>query len=557
MNASLITIRFVHVLLFFLLSISLNTAFAEDLSQPLRPATPFSHSNQSAPVVVSGDVIFEVLGIRAYPARRRANEISDIIQSIAEDPANDPAMVRTTDKPELQRTEITLGDQFIMHVFDMDAELQGINNRPITAETFAIKIAQSIKSYRYDRSPAKVKKNIILALVRTATLFVALIALLWLLRRLHKIIERNFKRRIKKLEAKSMRIVQSEHLWRVLQMLLKIIKSLLILSLIYFFLTTVLNLFPWTRYISGRLLKLVINPLMAMGESILDYLPSLFFLVILFLFTRYILKLTYSFFDAVNRKSLHLKNFEADWAWPTYRIVRIVIIIFAVVIAYPYIPGSNSDAFKGISLFLGVLLSLGSTSIIANIIAGYTMTYRRAFKVGDRVRIGDTIGKVTEIRLLVTNLLSLKNEKIVMPNSTILNSEVVNYSTLAKKEGLILHTSVGIGYEAPWRQVEAMLLKSVARTEGLSSQPSPFVLQKALTDFAVTYEVNAYCKDVSKIPMMYSELHRNIQDVFNENNVQIMTPNYVADTPEPKVVPPEGWYASPASKPETEDAAGN
>lgn len=247
-----------------------------------------------------------------------------------------------------------------------------------------------------------------------------------------------------------------------------------------------------------------------------------------------------------------LRNFEAEWAWPTYRIVRIVVIIFAIVVAYPYIPGSNSQAFKGITLFLGVLLSLGSTSVISNIIAGYTMTYRRAFKVGDRVRIGDTVGQVTEVRLLVTNLLSLKNEKIVIPNSKILSSEVINYSTLAKEQGLILHTSVGIGYEVPWRQVEAMLLEAAARTPGLLKEPSPFVLQKALNDFAVTYELNAYCKDDSKMPLMYTELHRNIQDVFNENDVQIMTPNYVADTPTPKVVPPEQWYAPPATKPKAE-----
>ena len=207
-----------------------------------------------------------------------------------------------------------------------------------------------------------------------------------------------------------------------------------------------------------------------------------------------------------------------------------MIIIFAVIIAYPYIPGSNSDAFKGISLFLGVLLSLGSTSVISNIIAGYTMTYRRAFKVGDKVKIGETIGEVTEVRLLVTNLMSLKNEKIVMPNSTILNSEVINYSTLAREQGLILHTSVGIGYDVPWRQVEAMLLEAADRTDGLLKQPAPFVLQQALTDFSVTYEINVYCNDDNGIARKYTALHRNIQDVFNEHNVQIMSPNYVADT---------------------------
>jgi small-conductance mechanosensitive channel len=536
------------IFLFSTLAFSADNAHAENL-EPSSIA-----SVDSAPVIVNGVVIFEVTGIRSYPARRRAKETAEKIQGLAENSANDVAMIRTAENSKLIRTEIYLGDQLIMSVYDNDAELQGFTNRPITAAAFAVKISESINSYRRDRTPAMIKKNIMLALVRTAVLFVILVALIWVFRRLDKLIERGFKRRIKKIEAKSMRLVQSEQIWRVLRALLSLIKTLLILLLIYYFLTLVLSLFPWTRYIADRLLELVLNPLSMMVNSFINYLPSLFFLIILFLFTRYVLNLTYSFFDAVNRQSLKLHSFEAEWAWPTYRIARIVIIIFAVIIAYPYIPGSNSDAFKGISLFLGVLLSLGSTSVISNIIAGYTMTYRRAFKVGDKVKIGETIGEVTEVRLLVTNLMSLKNEKIVMPNSTILNSEVINYSTLARKQGLILHTSVGIGYDVPWRQVEAMLLEAANRTNGLLKQPAPFVLQQALTDFSVTYEINVYCNDDSGIARKYTDLHRNIQDVFNENNVQIMSPNYVADTAEPKVVSPEAWYAPPATKPGPDEA---
>ncbi|MDX2478032.1 MAG: mechanosensitive ion channel [Gammaproteobacteria bacterium] len=556
-NASPLFIKSGQWLLLLLLTFLFSAAFADNIAQSSGNRQSSPHSVDTAPVIVNGAVVFDVPGIRAYPARRRAGEIADTVKAIAADASKDPAMITAVDKPDVKRTEISLGDQYILSVFDFDGEVQGIDNRQITAEVFAIKIREVIQSYRHDRSSSRIKKNIMLALARTAALFVILVVFLWIFRRLDKLIERSFKRRVKKIEAKSMRLVQSEQLWRVLRTLLSIIKTLLILIVIYFFLTLVLNLFPWTRYISGRLLELVLNPLKTMGMSILDYLPSLFFLVILLLFTRYILKLTYNFFDAVNRQSLRLQRFEADWAWPTYRIARIVIIIFAVVIAYPYIPGSSSEAFKGISLFLGVLLSLGSTSVISNVIAGYTMTYRRAFKLGDKVKIGETIGEVTEIRLLVTNLRSLKNEKIVMPNSTILNSEVINYSALAREQGLILHTTVGIGYEVPWRQVEAILLEAADRTDGLLKKPAPFVLQKALTDFSVTYEINVYCDDDNGIASKYSALHRNIQDVFNENNVQIMTPNYIADTPEPKVVPPDSWYAAPATKPEPEKAPDN
>jgi small-conductance mechanosensitive channel len=202
-----------------------------------------------------------------------------------------------------------------------------------------------------------------------------------------------------------------------------------------------------------------------------------------------------------------------------------------------------------VSLFAGIIFSLGSSSIISNIIAGYTMTYRRAYRVGDRVRIGDIVGDVTAVRLQVTNVKTPKNEEVVIPNSVVLSSDVTNYSSYAQSQGLILHTTVGIGYETPWRQVEAMLLLAAGRTEGLLREPPPFVLQKLLGDFCVTYEINAYCNDARKMFLLYAELHRHILDVFNEYNVQIMTPAYEGDPEQPKVVPKEQWYSAPAAVP--------
>ena len=544
-----------RLLLLLLLAFPLQIVFADDKSQSSDNGLESFGEIDSAPVIVNGDILFEVIGNRAYPARQRADRISDTIEDLAADDTVDSENIKS--KKMTDRNEIVYGDRLIFSVFGLDAIHQGSDNRQIMAETFVTKIREGIKAYRSARTPEALRKNIIHAVLRTLALVITLFSFIWLSRRMDKMFEKMFKRRMKKLEARSMRVVQTEQVWRIVHGIINLLRTMVVLSLVYVFINFVLKLFPWTRYIAQRLLQLVIDPLESIAFGFLEYLPSLFFLVILFFVTRYILKLLRGFFNTISLGNMRLQNFEAEWAWPTYRIVRIVVIVFAVIIAYPYIPGSNSDAFKGITLFIGVLLSLGSTSVISNIIAGYTMTYRRAFKVGDRVRIGETVGQVTEVRLLVTNLLSLKNEKIIIPNSTILSSEVINYSSLAKEQGLILHTSVGIGYEVPWRQVEAMLLEAAARTPGLMKEPSPFVLQQALTDFAVTYELNAYCKDDSKMPLMYTELHRNIQDIFNEHDVQIMTPNYVADTPAPKVVPPEQWYASPATNPEAEEVPGN
>jgi len=234
-------------------------------------------------------------------------------------------------------------------------------------------------------------------------------------------------------------------------------------------------------------------------------------------------------------------------AKPTFQLVRVVVVLFALVVVFPYLPGGQSEAFKGVSLFIGIVFSLGSSTAIANIVAGYMMTYRRAFKVGDRIQAGDAIGVVTHVRLQVTHLRSPKNEELVIPNSQLLGAEVRNYTSLSRGDGLILHTEVGIGYETPWRQVEAMLLMAAGRTSGLQPQPGPFVLQNKLGDFAITYELNVYTQNVSIMPLLYTELHRNILDVFNEYGVQIMTPGYEGDPDTPKVVARKDWYMSPAS----------
>ncbi len=296
------------------------------------------------------------------------------------------------------------------------------------------------------------------------------------------------------------------------------------------------------------------NPLIAIGTGFLNAVPNLIFLAILVLVTWYVLKLIRLLFVGIDTGAISLSGFEAAWAKPTYRLVRFAVVAFAVVVAYPYIPGSDSQAFKGVSLLIGVIFSLGSTSLIGNMISGYSMAYRRLFNQGDWVKIGDQVGEVKETRLMDSYLRTFRNELVVVPNSAIINSDVVNYSTLAQNNGLILHTAVGIGYDTPWRQVEAMLLLAAERTPGLLREPKPFVLQKELADYAINYEINAYCNDPRAMYFLYTALHANILDVFNEYGVAIMTPAYRADPAQAKIVPKDQWYAAPASPPDNEKA---
>ncbi len=501
---------------------------------------------ERAEVSVDGRVILSVRGVEAFPAQQRAEEIADRIVAAAKDPAIPAGAVRTEDKGD--RTDLRAGDRFLFSLIDPDAALEGVS-REILAEVVKLRFMEVIASYRHDRSPRVLLINSLYAIAAMLVTVGLLFSFHWGFRRLDDIVALRLQAHLKALEAQSARFLRAQQLANALRGALKAIFVLLKAVLVFLSLNFVLGLYPWTRSFAAWLLDLILNPLHAMTLAVLAAVPNLIFIALLILVTRYILKMIETFFSSIDQGAIRLASFEREWAWPTYRIARTLVIIFAVVMAYPYVPGSQSDAFKGISIFLGLIISLGSSSIIANIIAGYSLAYRRPFKIGDRVKINGTVGDVMEMRVLVARLRSPKNEEIVLPSTTILNGEVINYSTLAREQGLVLHTTVGIGYETPWRQVEAMLRMAADRTVGLLKQPPPFVLQTALGDFAVTYELNAYCKDPQAMARLYSALHQNILDIFNEHGVAIMTPAYISDPPEPKLVPKDQWYAAPATPP--------
>src|SRR5262249_23826041 len=359
-------------------------------------------------------------------------------------------------------------------------------------------------------------------------------------------LEARLHRQIRHVQIESFKLIDAEVIWGTVRGALRMIRLLLCLAVCFVALGLALRQFPGTRGASNHLLAYLVDPLRAIGRAALAALPNLIFLVILVVFVRWLLRVAQLFFESVKGGKVNLRGFDAEWAAPTYRLVRIVILAFALIVAYPYIPGSSSEAFKAISIFIGVLFSLGSSSIIASIIAGYVMTYRRTFRLGDRVKIGEVLGDVEQIGVMVTRLRTIKNEEAVIPNASILQNQVLNYSSYQRAEGLILHVRVGIGYEVPWRQVESMLLLAADRTPRVRREPRPFILQLALADFSVNYELNVYCEDARAMLEAYTEIHRNVLDVFNEHGVQIMTPAYMEDPREPKIVPKDQWYAPPA-----------
>jgi small-conductance mechanosensitive channel len=530
-------------LVVLMLVVPVLPSMAEDT--PVEPASIEGnmHEVPRAPVIVDGNTLFLVRGASAFPAERRAAEVAARIEALAANPAFDPATLKISDSPDV--TLITAGTERVIAVFDADAVLESIE-RGTLAQVYRQRIQEAVAAYRQDRAP----KALISDVLYIAAASIAFAVFIWLgrraKRRLDTLLERRLRARLEGLESQSYQIVRAKHLWSALQGASRLIWFSALVLAGLFYLNFGLSMLPWTRMIGDHLFDLLIEPLRVMGMGLVKEIPNLVFLVILFFVTRFLIKALRIFSTGVADGAIKLQNFDAEWAWPTYRLLRIFIIAFAIVVAFPYIPGSSSEAFKGVSLFLGVVFSLGSSSVIANIIAGYTMTYRRAYKLGDRIQIGEHIGDVTEVRQLVTHLRTPKNEEIVVPNSLILNSSVVNYSTLAREGQLVLHTTVGIGYETPWRQVEAMLLQAASNTQGILKEPAPFVLQKALGDFCVNYEINVFCDNAQAMNRLYTALHQNILDVFNEYGVQIMTPNYESDPSEAKLVPRDQWFLPPA-----------
>jgi small-conductance mechanosensitive channel len=498
---------------------------------------------QRAPVAIDGERLFVVRGVTSYPAERRAREIADRIRTIADDSEIASPSFSLDEQPTL--TWVLISGHRLMAVFDEDAALEGVS-RPILAELYATQSVNAIAAYRAARQPSVLWRHALFALLATLALLVTLYASHLMVRGLHGLVERRYRRRVRDLSIQSFQVVTADSLWKGASGLVTLIGAVTVVTVLYVYLQYVLALFPWTRATGQQLGEIALAPPRRLGLGLLAMFPNLVFLAVLFVITRWILRLIRLFFDSVAAGVVKLKNFDADWAPPTYRLVRLMILALVVVVAYPYIPGSQTDAFKGISLFIGVIFSLGSSSLIGNLIAGYSMTYRRAFRVGDRVKIGEHVGEVMQMRLMGTHLRTIKNEEVIVPNSSIVNTEVVNLSSMAKERGLILHTTVGIGYETPWRQVEAMLLEAADRTPGLVRDQRPFVHQLSLGDFAITYELNAYCDAPDRMRLLYTELHRNILDVFNEYGIQIMTPAYEGDPDQPKVVPPAQWYPAPA-----------
>ena len=373
---------------------------------------------------------------------------------------------------------------------------------------------------------------------------------LWLSARLHRIVAGKLVAVAEKTVAGSpiadLEVLHGMHIADIERRMLQTGMMGVDLVVVYATLTFVFRQFPYTRPWGESLRGFLVTTVENLGLGMLQAVPGLFTVVLIFLITRFAVRLLGLWFDGVEAGRLTARSIYPETAQPTRRLVTALLWLFAAVVSYPYLPGSQTDAFKGISVFLGLMVSLGSSGLVNQIMSGFTLTYSRALRVGDFVRVGDIEGTVTQLGVLSTKVRSLLNEDVTIPNAVVVSQTTTDFSRYADAPGVFTPTSVTIGYDTPWRQVHAMLLEAARRTTGFRQEPKPMVLQAALEDFYVKYTLLACLEQQAQRPFVLAALHAHIQDVFNEYGVQIMSPNYVLDPAAPKVVPKTDWFAAPA-----------
>ncbi len=487
-------------------------------------------------VIFEYDTLFPIYSnLGPYSPKERAASVIDKLELLSEAQSFDVDSFNLADIHNL--TIINYSHHMIMGISEEEAKMAGYN-KAYLAENYKEIMAESLKSHIHDFSLQGWIKRIGF----TALLLLGLIVLLYLVNKLFKWVNAKlteYEKSLKRKRRNLFRYLAPKGPESFFVFLSNILRFVIIVIILVLYLPLLGSFLPWTKNIVERFYNYIADPIKFILKGLLDFLPNLFYIIIIYIVARYVVRIISHLASEVEHDRIKLKGFHKDWAKPTVNILKIIIYAFALIFIFPHLPGSDSPAFQGISIFFGVLLSLGSTSAIANIVAGVVITYMRPFMIGDRVRIGETIGDVVEKSLLVTKVRTLKNEDVTIPNATIINTHLWNYSKNAKELGIILHTSITIGYSEPWEKINQLLLKAAKKTKSLSRENQPFVLHKGLNDNYVEYELNVYTKQPGKMTQIYSDMHAQIMDVFRDANVEILSPIYISTRDgNPSTVPP-------------------
>ncbi len=493
-------------------------------------------------VVFRGETLFFVRApIGDLDVAARSDAIEDRLLEIAAGDTDVLDGIRVV--PKVSSHDVMAGDRLVTSVLDADAGPTGRTRAQLAADYTAVLRVALAHEFR-SRSAQGLALGAAKTLAATVLLAVALRLVGLARRRAASALAASVGTRIHALRLRGFTVLSAARLAAVLTALARTLSYALIAVFLYFYLQSVLGSFAWTRGMADQLVAFGRGLVAWAGGGVWSYLPNLFYIAAIVVATRFVIRGLRFFFSEIDQGALSLPGFYREWAIPTYKLVRLIALAFALVVVFPYLPGSGSPAFQGVSVFVGVLFSLGSASAVGNAVAGVVLTYMRPFRDGDRVRIADTVGDVIDKDLFVVRIRTIKNVEITIPNAMVLANHIVNFSAEAAREGLILHTEVTIGYDVPWRRVHELLIAATREIDGILAAPPPFVLQTKLSDFYVHYELNAHTDRPTEMAKLYARLHERIQDEFAAAGVEIMSPHYAAARDGNTIaLPEEHWPA--------------
>lgn len=496
------------------------------LSQQRQRIDSLRQFTKGVPVIAEGDTLFYLFTKRGgYAPQQRAQMTGAAIEEIGKRFNLRPDSV-SIDHSDIV-SDLMYGNKVLLSLTDQDALWEGVSRDSLAKERRQ-NVITKLHEMKAEHSVWRMAKRILYFLLVIVGQYLLFRLTNWLFRKLKVRILRLKDTKIKPVSIQGYELLDAQKQANLLVFLAGIGRYILMGIQLVITVPLIFIIFPQTKGLAYRLLGYIWNPIRNIFVDIIDYIPNLFTIVVIWYAVKYLVRMVLYLAREIEAGRLKFNGFYPDWAMPTFHIVRFLLYAFMIAMIYPYLPGSKSGVFQGISVFVGLIVSLGSSTVIGNIIAGLGITYMRPFKMGDRIKLNDTTGDIIEKTPLVTRIRTPKNEVVTVPNSFIMSSHTVNYSTSAREYGLIIHSEVSIGYDVPWRQVNQILIDAALNTPGVVDDPRPFVLETSLSDWYPVYQINAYIKEAHKMAQIYSDLHQTIQDKFNEAGIEIMSPHYMA-----------------------------
>ena len=478
------------------------------------------------PVIVEGDTLYYLFAKRGgHTPQQRAEMNAAAITELGKRFNLQPDSVYI-DSSDIV-TDLMYGNKVLSSFTDQDGLWEGCSRDQLAAAKRKV-IVDKLKVMKDEHSLWQLGKRILYFILVIVGQFLLFKLTIWLFNKLKARIQRLKDTKLKPISIQDYELLDTQKQVNLLVFLASLLRYAVMLLQLILTVPLLFAIFPQTKDLAYKLFSYIWDPIKSIFLGIVEYIPNLFTIFVIWLAVKYLVRLVRYLASEIQSERLKIGGFYADWAMPTFHIVRFLLYAFMIAMIYPYLPGSKSGVFQGIAVFVGLIVSLGSSTVIGNIIAGLVITYMRPFKLGDRIKLNDTTGNVIEKTPLVTRIRTPKNEVVTIPNSFIMSSHTVNFSQSARDYGLIIHSEVSIGYDIPWRKTHQLLIEAALNTPGVVDDPRPFVLETSLQDYYPVYQVNAYIKDANQLAQVYSDLHQNIQDRFNEEGIEIMSPHYIA-----------------------------